>query len=201
MGSIAKKYGFHKWQELWNLPQNLTLRTSGRKPELLVSGDIVFIPERTIKETAAQTDARHRFVLEAAVAELHLRFVDVEPYIHAFGAISYSLEAKDGNNQSGTITKEKQEITMPLNLAAETCTLMIGGMAFQLSIGSLDPLETVSGIQGRLKNLGFDPGPITNTENPSTTSAVRAFQEHYKITVNGTIGPEVQHKMKEVYGC
>ena len=201
MGSIAKKYGFHKWQDLWNLPQNHALRTSGRKPELLVAGDIVFIPERTTKETAVQTNARHNFVLESVAAELHLRFVDVEPFIHAFGAISYSLEAKDGNNQTGKITQEKQEITMPLSLAAETCTLVIGGMSFQLSIGGLDPLESVSGMQGRLKNLGFDPGPITKTENPSTTSAVRAFQEHYKLTVNGIIGPEVQDKMKEVYGC
>jgi peptidoglycan hydrolase-like protein with peptidoglycan-binding domain len=44
-----------------------------------------------------------------------------------------------------------------------------------VEIGSLAPVEELSGVQARLDNLAF-PCPVDGTESPDTTAAIRAYQ-------------------------
>jgi N-acetylmuramoyl-L-alanine amidase len=60
--------------------------------------------------------------------------------------------------------------------------------------------DGVSGCQARLRNLGYDPGPIDGIAGPRTEAAVRAFQRDYSLTVDGICGPQTRGKLKEVYG-
>jgi N-acetylmuramoyl-L-alanine amidase len=200
MGSIAAKYGFRSWESIWQAPENAELRQQRNDPNLLFQGDQVWIPERRPKQEPAATDARHVYVMSSDNARLRIRIIDVDPYIQAFGPISYVLEAEDGNQISGQITAEGQEIEIPIAISVERGTLHIGDLQTIL-IGGLDPIETASGMQARLQNLGFEPGPVDNIAGPRTAGAVREFQQRYKLTVDGIIGPETQSKMKEVYGC
>jgi hypothetical protein len=50
--------------------------------------------------------------------------------------------------------------------------------------------EPVKKLQQRLKELGFDPGPIDGIFGPKTRHAVRAFQGHERIDVDGIVGPQ-----------
>lgn len=45
----------------------------------------------------------------------------------------------------------------------------------------------VAQLQGRLKALGFNPGPADGVVGPRTVIAARAFQAAYKLAVTGTI--------------
>jgi hypothetical protein len=200
MGSIAAQYGFALWRPIWKLPENADLRSKRTDPELLFPGDLVWIPEVKQNSVSRPTDSPHKFTKLGDRATLRLRFVDVDRFIRAFGPISYSLEMEDGDTQSGEIAHEGQEIELDLALKAQQGTLQMRGVE-PILIGGLDPLNTVSGMQGRLQNLGFDPGPIDNIAGPLTASAVREFQQRNAIHVDGIIGPETRGKMKEVYGC
>jgi uncharacterized protein (TIGR02594 family) len=44
-------------------------------------------------------------------------------------------------------------------------------------------------IQKRLKDLGFEPGPLDGTPGRQTSAAVRAFQRSKKLEEDGIVGP------------
>jgi hypothetical protein len=53
-------------------------------------------------------------------------------------------------------------------------------------------LETLDGVQKALKSLGFDPGKIDGKDGPNTQNAVRAFQAHATIKIDGIVGDETR---------
>jgi peptidoglycan hydrolase-like protein with peptidoglycan-binding domain len=50
--------------------------------------------------------------------------------------------------------------------------------------------DEVLDVQNRLKERGFDPGPIDGIFGSKTETAVRAFQEKHNLQVDGIVGPE-----------
>jgi N-acetylmuramoyl-L-alanine amidase len=72
---------------------------------------------------------------------------------------------------------------------------------WDLEIGHLDPVEALTGVQERLANLGFNPGPIDGIRGPLTNFAVRRFQQAHGLAVDEIPGPQTQAKLKELYGC
>ena len=53
-------------------------------------------------------------------------------------------------------------------------------------------LETLEGVQKALKSLGFDPGKVDGRDGPNTQNAVRAFQAHATIKIDGIVGDETR---------
>jgi peptidoglycan hydrolase-like protein with peptidoglycan-binding domain len=47
-------------------------------------------------------------------------------------------------------------------------------------------------IQGRLKELGHDPGPIDGRMRPQTQAALKALQNDYGLAPTGEIDPETR---------
>ena len=50
--------------------------------------------------------------------------------------------------------------------------------------------DDVLDVQNRLKERGFDPGPIDGIFGSKTAAAVRGFQEKHGLQVDGIVGPE-----------
>ncbi len=49
---------------------------------------------------------------------------------------------------------------------------------------------SVRAVQARLRELGFDPGPVDGIRGPKTDAAVRAFQVSRGLVVDGIVGPK-----------
>ncbi|QUL98658.1 MAG: N-acetylmuramoyl-L-alanine amidase [Candidatus Fermentithermobacillus carboniphilus] len=49
--------------------------------------------------------------------------------------------------------------------------------------------QAVLTLQERLKDLGYDPGPVDGIFGPWTDAAVRTFQRHNGLYVDGVVGP------------
>jgi peptidoglycan hydrolase-like protein with peptidoglycan-binding domain len=62
--------------------------------------------------------------------------------------------------------------------------------------GYLD-LEEMEGVQKALAKLGFDPGKIDGLDGPNTQRAVRAFQAHATIKIDGIVGNETRKALAE----
>lgn len=75
ISSIAYEHGFF-WETLWNHPQNAELKSDRKEPNVLKEGDIVYIPDLTLKEESGASEKRHRFKLKGVPAKLRLRIME-----------------------------------------------------------------------------------------------------------------------------
>ena len=58
--SISFNYGFMP-DTIWNHPTNAELKQKRQNPNILFPGDVVVIPDKTVKEELGTTEQRHRF--------------------------------------------------------------------------------------------------------------------------------------------
>ena len=56
-------------------------------------------------------------------------------------------------------------------------------------------LDELDGVQAALDKLGFDPGTIDGKNGPNTQKAVRRFQAHASIGIDGIVGPETREAL------
>jgi peptidoglycan hydrolase-like protein with peptidoglycan-binding domain len=56
-------------------------------------------------------------------------------------------------------------------------------------------LDDFDGVQRALSKLGFDPGTIDGKDGPNTQKAVRAFQAHATIKIDGIVGAQTQQAL------
>lgn len=56
-------------------------------------------------------------------------------------------------------------------------------------------LEDFDGVQDALTKLGFDPGAVDGKDGPNTQKAVRAFQAHASIGIDGIVGPNTRQAL------
>ena len=56
-------------------------------------------------------------------------------------------------------------------------------------------LEDMDGVQTALNHLGFDAGEADGKDGPHTQKAVRAFQAHASIQIDGIVGPETRQSL------
>jgi N-acetylmuramoyl-L-alanine amidase len=200
---IAALYGFRNFRTIYDHPGNTALRTARPDPNLLFPGDTVFIPEKTHKEASVPTTKRHRFQISAPRRLLRIvlegldgRTLAGEPYeLDIEGAVTQGVTGADG----------LIEHAIPLD--AVNGTLTTARYSWPLSVAHLNPLtEThdsgIAAIQARLRNMGYDPGPIDGINGPRTIDAVKTFQEdNPPLTVDGVCGPKTRALLLQLYGC
>jgi N-acetylmuramoyl-L-alanine amidase len=95
-------------------------------------------------------------------------------------------------------------IERPIDASATSGELRVwsdGGevTTFPLNIGHLDPLEEISGVQGRLGHLGF-VCPITGELDGHTRAALRAFQRKNGLDETGEPSSATVDKLREKHG-
>src|SRR5215831_17670112 len=82
LSSISERYGF-KWQTLWDDEHNSDLKRERHDPNVLYPDDVVYIPDKRLKEESGATDQRHHFKLTGVPAKLRIRLMaDDEPRCH-----------------------------------------------------------------------------------------------------------------------
>jgi len=50
-------------------------------------------------------------------------------------------------------------------------------------------LDELEGVQDALTKLGYEPGKVDGKDGPNTQKAVREFQAHASIGIDGIVGP------------
>lgn len=181
MSSIADQYGFF-WDTLWNLPQNAELNALRGNPNVLLPGDRVVIPEIRPKEESGETTQVHVFRLKGVPVRLNLRLLDVfnEPRAGA----KYTLTV-DGQKFSGEIPEDGL-VSHAISPRAQRGRLVLeDGEEYDLELGHINPIDYLSGVQGRLRNLGYYEGEAMGKLDDETRDAIRKFQEDHGLPVSG----------------
>jgi N-acetylmuramoyl-L-alanine amidase len=200
LSEIALKYGFAKYQTIWDHPQNAALKKKRVNPNVLFPGDVIFIPKSAYKELPCATGEKHKFVVPGS-PPLTLRVIVRNrkgmPLADAYCELTiegatYKLKT-DGN---GLIERQ-------IPATAKIGKLRVPEMQIEspLKIGHLDPIDEQSGLLGRLRNLGYYRGPMEEVDKDELKSAIEEFQCDFGLKVDGDAGPKTQAKLKELHGC
>lgn len=193
--SIAYRYGLAP-DTIWDAPENNALRALRDTPDVLMPGDEVHIPDRRHKAVDADTGCRHRFVRRGIPARTRIRvLLHDQPRAHQ----EYTLVI-DGRTLEGSTDGDGvlEEFIPP---AARRGILTIGPdqQVFELLFGELDPITEISGIQKRLSNLGFEPGPLDGQLSETTRRALRRFQRRMGLPETGDPDDETVAALHELH--
>lgn len=193
LSSIAKDYGFSRWQTIYDAPENSELKKKRPNPNVLFPGDEITIPERRLKEEAVATGQEHRFKKMRSKTMFRIEMKDDgdRPYEgYPFKLyVNNELVLEDETQADGLIE-------VPIRDDARSGVLEFLGDEIQLRFGKLDPVTVVRGIQQRLNNLGFYAGSEDAEVGEKLTKAVYAFQRaHDDLEATGVIDDEFRKQL------
>lgn len=203
LSSIAAQYGFRDWQDIYQHSDNSDLRAARPDPNVIYPGDKVHIPDHDLRLEGCATDKKHVFT--AKLLPTYLSVCVQDRTSKPFADVQYKLQLDHGEF-AGT-TDEGGWIRCEIPARAASGTLMVwpneeapdSVVTWQLHLGCLDPLETTSGVKGRLNNLGYDCGEPDDRQDAAFASALQRFQEDNGLTVDGIAGSETKNRLKELH--
>lgn len=176
---LGELYGLAP-KTIWDHPANAGLRSKRKDPDILMPGDVLFIPEVRGREHPVLTDRRHIFRRKGTPAYLRLQFFHGSvPRSH----VPFRLELENSTFEGFTDSNGVIEMFVPCGSRTGTVSLGSGIFAehFVVRIGELDPANEMQGVQKRLSNLGLFAGEIDGKESPNLTAAIAAFQKRAGI--------------------
>jgi hypothetical protein len=172
------------WQKIWYHPENEELRNRRKLGNILYPGDRIAIPEPEIGLVQGETEKRHKFCLRNNMVELRIRVHDLdgprakEPYHIEIGGRVYRGQTLETDADGMAICR--------VPATAEYAELIIGKNedVYELMIGHMDPIDTVTGIHGRLQNMGFEVGGVHSPYDDQSAEAMAAFLLEQKEDLN-----------------
>ncbi len=186
------------WKKIWDHSENETLREKRADPNVLFPGDRIFIPEVEIKQEPGATAKKHSFTKPGG----HEIRVAVLDFVHKpLVGVTFQFSI-DGAPEPESKTDSDGLAKVKVKHATSRVQLRLPWKTFAVNIGDLDPANTISGVQQRLLNLGFDPIWIDNIWGPKTAKALREFQESQRsrgIKVTGRPDEATVKRLRELH--
>jgi hypothetical protein len=190
ISSIAAGARFRRHQTVYDHGDNAELKKKRPDPSQLHPGDKVVVPDFETEKEPAPTGQRTRFVVEAerTFVKLRVRYREKLKF-----RLETDKDKKEGETDgSGLIeaevARDAKEATLTLWGASQASHPDDGGpsVRYTVELGFLAPLDTLRGVQGRLRNLGFFSGSLTRSldgrssdgePDAATKAAIQAFQK------------------------
>lgn len=200
ISSISMTTGFF-WSTVWNAPENASLKQLRGDPNILMEGDNVFIPVLQVKKVSKASQSHYQFTLKGVPAHLRLQLLDAAHNPRA--GLAYVLQV-DGASVSGT-TDGQGFVDQPIPPDAEKGVLLVTAVdnkieRHELRLGHVNPHGDASGLQQRLRNLGYQVPKETGLMDDDTVAAVKMFQSKYSLPVTGQADDATLNKLKEIHG-
>jgi hypothetical protein len=200
ISSVAQKHGFF-WQTIWEHENNAALRDRRQNPNVLLPNDEVFVPDKRPKDEPSETTLVHVFRLKGVPARLNIRLID--PYGKPRVGLAYTLTV-DGKGTSGT-TPDDAMISFVVPPDADSALLTVTNEEgkkeeYPIRLAHLNPVEDTSGLQARLKSLGYYKRNISEQIDDQTRDALKRFQQDVGLPVTGEADAATTAALLEQHG-
>lgn len=197
--SVAALCGLQP-ETIWDAPENGELKRQRKERHILMPGDRLFIPPIQPKTASVPTGQLHRFTVQRPRARLKVQIVEDgrpranEPFVLRVDGEAELRGATDG---SGWVDQSLPPL-------AREASLTVGegeaAVTYPLLLRALDPITEISGIQGRLRNLGYAEVTVDGELGPATVAALCAFQRDHGLSVTGKPDQATQGKLEAQHG-
>ncbi|HEX7832947.1 MAG TPA: peptidoglycan-binding domain-containing protein [Thermoanaerobaculia bacterium] len=177
--TVALRSG-HFWETIWDHPDNATLVSTRPDPNILVPGDQVSVPPLRQKQCAVATGGRYVYKRRGVPSRFSMQlFERGVPRANE----TYRLEFDNGRTAEGTLDANGV-LDAFADATARSVLIFVGDdeECFELQIGTLRPIDTLEGVQQRLRNLGHYSG-----RDAGDADAIRNFQAVSGLTVTGDL--------------
>jgi len=201
LSTIAARHGIPSWKTLYDDPANADLRRLRPNPNLLYPGDRVVIPAPTKQKTVScATGQGHGFVVALPMAKLRLVLKGADG--QGLASKRYKLEARGWRAEGRTDGNGKIEQDLPLSVREAHLSVWLKDdlvLQYRLLPGALDPHDLVTGVQARLRNLGFHAGPVDGRPRPELEQALRHFQRKAGLAESGRIDQATANRLRDTH--
>jgi hypothetical protein len=200
---LAERYGFFP-DTLWDWPDNAKLKQKREDMNILAPDDTLVIPARRDKAIPAQTGDRYYLKRKGITAKLRVRFLIAgQPRKNVPYSVSVSTLNRQTVPDRQGMTDMEGFVSVTVPPSATTATVILGQGEgqdiYEFNLGYIDPIDTVCGIQGRLRNLGYYFGEENGNLDEDTVAAIKLFQLDHKINVSGEVDQATRAELKDRY--
>jgi hypothetical protein len=207
LNRIAKKYEFVRAETIYDHESNAAFRELRPNPNMIFPGDEINIPDKEKIIKMGYTGGSHSFTVKRPeIEKFRVKIQNGSGKAWAGKRITLDMGGQSIDAEIG----DDGIIEVALPNGDESCGELNVYMdpnsdepthKFEVQLGSLDPVEELSGVQARCNLLGFDCGVADGIMGGKTREGVKAFQTAQGLDVDGVPGPMTKNKLKEVYGC
>ena len=186
------------WETVWEHPENAALRET-RGPMVLLPGDRLFLPALRQGWREAPTHRRTVFRRRGVPSKIRVVF-EVNGVPQA--GVPYVIAIDGGEELEGT-TSGAGLIEHWVAPDAESATVLIGTGATRrsvvLSLRALDPPDSLTGVQARLRNRGYAV-EVTGEMDDETRAALASFQADAGLEATGEPDDATRARLVELHG-
>lgn len=203
LATIAADNGFVDYHAIYDHPKNAALKAKRKNPDILLPGDVLYIPDKRQRDEPRGTGQQHIFQTPGPTVRLRVFLKDDQD--NPVTGKPFTLDLGDAI-LSGTIGSDGL-VEQPIPPGVRTARLRVvmtpgpqpSILEWKLEIGHLDPASTTTGAQGRLLNMGFDCGPIDGIHGPRTTNGLIEFQRKEGLPETGKLDAATISKLREIH--
>jgi hypothetical protein len=199
LSSIAFEHG-HFPDTILNDPDNSDIKKIRKNPNILLPGDRLTIPAIRPKEESREVDQRHKFRRKGVPEMFRMRLLDAHDKPRA--NLPYVLTVDKASFSAATNAQGELSHPIPPNARKGKLVVGVGDDVEEIAIelGYLDPLDSVSGVQARLTNLGIECGPVDGIFGPRTRAGVERFQKQCKLEATGELDKRTLEELEKAHG-
>ncbi|HMS43425.1 MAG TPA: peptidoglycan-binding domain-containing protein [Pyrinomonadaceae bacterium] len=197
--SLSELHGLFA-DTIWNAPENAELKEKRKNMNILLPGDILFIPDKRPKEVSRETNNVHKFQRKGIPALFRLQLFDIEePRANQ----DYTLDV-DGQMLTGK-TDSRGVLEQYLPAISKKGVLIIKAdesreeYRLEINFGYLDPINETAGVKKRLNNMGYDCGEPNNKLNDDMKLQLRLFQKRFNLEETGEVDAPTLAKLEELH--
>ncbi|HEV7919197.1 MAG TPA: peptidoglycan-binding protein [Thermoanaerobaculia bacterium] len=197
IAALALRYGFAP-ETIWDDAANAALKEKRKDPNILAAGDSVTIPALRVVARPVNAGASVRIRRKGLPQVFRVRFLAPDGTPRKELPYLIDLEDESGKEQRSGTTSGEGFVIEKLSPLVRTVTITLGptGEVHRFR-AELDPLDTDSGLQDRLRNLGYSCGEEDGAIGPATAEAIRAFQRDAGLAGNGTADTPTREELKK----
>jgi hypothetical protein len=189
-------------QTIWNDPKNADLRKLRSSPNVLGSGDILYVPNATPSPQwlPLETGQSNAFKARMPVVNVSVQMKDQGKPLANAPCTVRELPALQGLSTDG---QGMLKLSVPLLQQVLTiCTP--SGRTQTIHVGDLDPISTPSGLAQRLKNLGHHvqvAHPHASHASTDLSHAIALFQKEQSLPVSGKLDAATSDALVKRHGA
>jgi hypothetical protein len=200
---LAYRFGFNA-DEVWQDAKNAKLKDLRPNPDILVPGDILFIPDAPAENLPIQSGTTNPYVADVPHVEVVLIFMEGDkPMANEPCEIGGLGEADPTASPPSTDGDGKLTLNVPV-LVREVSVRFPKkrNRDYLFHVGDMDPITETSGVRKRLCNLGYlprVPDDTTEEDDEHLKQVLAFFQSNNGLNPTGEIDDPTRQILSDLH--